>query len=184
MWACKNYDGDVQSDILAQGFGSLGLMTSVLPSGVSKTLGAEAAHGTVTRHYRVHQQGGETNTNSIANIFAWTRGLLHRAKLDDNRALKLFCQKEEACVIDSVEQGHMTQGLALLVHGPNLNRGSTLLRLTLLTSLPCSVPNNNNKYQCLHRFVRKLALNRGGSAFLIRYNQVGGTQDEFAAPLE
>ncbi|GMF44865.1 unnamed protein product [Phytophthora fragariaefolia] len=122
VWACKNYDGDVQSDILAQGFGSLGLMTSVLLTPDGKTLEAEAAHGTVTRHYRVHQKGGETSTNSIASIFAWTRGLLHRAKLDDNRQLKFFCEELEACVVESVEAGQMTKDLALLVHGSGMKR--------------------------------------------------------------
>uniref|UniRef100_M4C2R4 Isocitrate dehydrogenase [NADP] n=1 Tax=Hyaloperonospora arabidopsidis (strain Emoy2) TaxID=559515 RepID=M4C2R4_HYAAE len=123
VWACKNYDGDVQSDILAQGFGSLGLMTSVLLTPDGKTLEAEAAHGTVTRQYRVHQKGGETSTNSIASIFAWTRGLLHRAKLDENGELQRFCNELEACVIESVESGNMTKDLALLVHGSkNLKR--------------------------------------------------------------
>lgn len=122
VWACKNYDGDVQSDILAQGFGSLGLMTSVLLTPDGQTVEAEAAHGTVTRHYRVHQKGGETSTNSIASIFAWTRGLLHRAKLDGNDKLTLFCQELEACVIESVEAGHMTKDLALLIHEDKLQR--------------------------------------------------------------
>ncbi|CAI5733497.1 unnamed protein product [Hyaloperonospora brassicae] len=122
VWACKNYDGDVQSDVLAQGFGSLGLMTSVLLTPDGRTLEAEAAHGTVTRHYRVHQKGGETSTNSIASIFAWTRGLLHRAKLDANRQLEWFCKELEACVIESVEGGEMTKDLAMLVHGSNLKR--------------------------------------------------------------
>lgn len=122
VWACKNYDGDVQSDILAQGFGSLGLMTSVLMTPDGKTVEAEAAHGTVTRHYRVHQKGGETSTNSIASIFAWTRGLLHRAKLDGNDKLKLFCDELEACVVESVENGQMTKDLALIIHGANMKR--------------------------------------------------------------
>ncbi|KAG2617390.1 hypothetical protein PVAP13_3NG180583 [Panicum virgatum] len=117
VWACKNYDGDVQSDFLAQGFGSLGLMTSVLVCPDGKTIEAEAAHGTVTRHYRVHQKGGETSTNSIASIFAWTRGLAHRAKLDDNARLLDFTQKLEAACIGAVESGKMTKDLALLVHG-------------------------------------------------------------------
>jgi isocitrate dehydrogenase len=122
VWACKNYDGDVQSDILAQGFGSLGLMTSVLLTPDGKTVEAEAAHGTVTRHYRVHQKGGETSTNSIASIFAWTRGLLHRAKLDSNDKLKLFCEELEACIIESVENGQMTKDLALIIYGDDLKR--------------------------------------------------------------
>ncbi|KAI9919669.1 hypothetical protein PsorP6_017325 [Peronosclerospora sorghi] len=122
VWACKNYDGDVQSDILAQGFGSLGLMTSVLLTPDGQTLEAEAAHGTVTRHYRVHEQGGETSTNSIASIFAWTRGLLHRAKLDSNHQLTRFCHELETCVVQSVEAGQMTKDLALLIHGTSLQR--------------------------------------------------------------
>ncbi|HSI39567.1 MAG TPA: NADP-dependent isocitrate dehydrogenase [Xanthobacteraceae bacterium] len=115
VWACKNYDGDVQSDIVAQGFGSLGLMTSVLMTPDGKTVEAEAAHGTVTRHYREHQKGKETSTNSIASIFAWTRGLSHRAKLDDNQALADFAAKLEKVCIDTVEAGDMTKDLALLV---------------------------------------------------------------------
>ncbi len=118
VWACKNYDGDVQSDTVAQGFGSLGLMTSVLMSPDGKTVEAEAAHGTVTRHYRQHQKGEETSTNSIASIFAWTRGLAHRAKLDDNAELKKFAETLEQVCIDTVESGHMTKDLALLV-GPD-----------------------------------------------------------------
>ncbi|WVZ69425.1 hypothetical protein U9M48_018213 [Paspalum notatum var. saurae] len=117
VWACKNYDGDVQSDFLAQGFGSLGLMTSVLVCPDGKTIEAEAAHGTVTRHFRVHQKGGETSTNSIASIFAWTRGLAHRAKLDDNARLLDFALKLEAACVGTVESGKMTKDLALLVHG-------------------------------------------------------------------
>jgi isocitrate dehydrogenase len=115
VWACKNYDGDVQSDTVAQGFGSLGLMTSVLMTPDGKTVEAEAAHGTVTRHYREHQKGKETSTNSIASIFAWTRGLAHRAKLDDNAALADFARTLERVCIDTVESGHMTKDLALLV---------------------------------------------------------------------
>ncbi|KQK09004.1 cytosolic isocitrate dehydrogenase [NADP] [Brachypodium distachyon] len=117
VWACKNYDGDVQSDFLAQGFGSLGLMTSVLVCPDGKTIEAEAAHGTVTRHFRVHQKGGETSTNSIASIFAWTRGLAHRAKLDDNARLLEFAQKLEDACVGTVESGKMTKDLALLVQG-------------------------------------------------------------------
>jgi isocitrate dehydrogenase len=115
VWACKNYDGDVQSDTVAQGFGSLGLMTSVLMTPDGKTVEAEAAHGTVTRHYREHQKGKETSTNSIASIFAWTRGLAHRAKLDDNAALAKFARTLEKVCVDTVESGFMTKDLALLV---------------------------------------------------------------------
>ncbi len=118
VWACKNYDGDVQSDTVAQGFGSLGLMTSVLMSPDGKTVEAEAAHGTVTRHFRQHQKGEATSTNSIASIFAWTRGLAHRAKLDDNEDLAAFAAKLEAVCIKSVEDGYMTKDLALLI-GPD-----------------------------------------------------------------
>ncbi|MEJ5019602.1 NADP-dependent isocitrate dehydrogenase [Ochrobactrum vermis] len=118
VWACKNYDGDVQSDIVAQGFGSLGLMTSVLMTPDGKTVEAEAAHGTVTRHYRQHQKGEETSTNSIASIFAWTRGLAHRAKLDDNTELKRFADTLEKVCVDTVESGFMTKDLALLI-GPD-----------------------------------------------------------------
>ena len=117
VWACKNYDGDVQSDTVAQGFGSLGLMTSVLTTPDGRVVEAEAAHGTVTRHYRQHQQGKPTSTNPIASIFAWTRGLEHRGKLDDNAELIEFAHTLEDVVITSVEAGHMTKDLALLV-GP------------------------------------------------------------------
>src|SRR5690606_19651996 len=118
VWACKNYDGDVQSDIVAQGYGSLGLMTSVLMTPDGGTVEAEAAHGTVTRHYRQHQQGKETSTNSTASIFAWTRGLAHRAKLDDNAELARFAATLEKVVVDTIESGQMTKDLALLV-GPD-----------------------------------------------------------------
>ncbi|MAW14106.1 MAG: NADP-dependent isocitrate dehydrogenase [SAR116 cluster bacterium] len=118
VWACKNYDGDVQSDTVAQGFGSLGLMTSVLMTPDGKTVEAEAAHGTVTRHYRLHQEGKDTSTNSIASIFAWSRGLAHRAKLDENQALAHFASAIERVCIETVESGHMTKDLALLV-GPD-----------------------------------------------------------------
>jgi isocitrate dehydrogenase len=118
VWACKNYDGDVQSDIVAQGFGSLGLMTSVLFTPDGKVVEAEAAHGTVTRHYREHQKGRETSTNSIASIFAWTRGLAHRAKLDSNAALAKFAGTLEKVCVDTVEAGFMTKDLAALI-GPN-----------------------------------------------------------------
>ncbi|MEX6633503.1 NADP-dependent isocitrate dehydrogenase [Hyphococcus lacteus] len=115
VWACKNYDGDVQSDTVAQGFGSLGLMSSVLMSPDGKTVEAEAAHGTVTRHYRAHQRGEETSTNSIASIFAWTRGLAHRGKLDGNQELTNFATTLEQTVIKTVEGGYMTKDLALLI---------------------------------------------------------------------
>ncbi|MEM5500768.1 MULTISPECIES: NADP-dependent isocitrate dehydrogenase [Ahrensia] len=118
VWACKNYDGDVQSDTVAQGFGSLGLMTSVLMTPDGQTVEAEAAHGTVTRHYRQHQKGEETSTNSIASIFAWTRGLAHRAKLDSNDDLMNFSLTLEKVCVDTVESGFMTKDLALLI-GPD-----------------------------------------------------------------
>ena len=117
VWACKNYDGDVQSDTVAQGFGSLGLMTSVLMTPDGRTVEAEAAHGTVTRHYRQHQKGEETSTNSVASIYAWTGGLKHRAKLDGNAALASFAETLERVTVDTVEAGFMTKDLALLV-GP------------------------------------------------------------------
>jgi len=115
VWACKNYDGDVQSDVVAQGFGSLGLMTSVLMTPDGKTVEAEAAHGTVTRHYRQHQKGQETSTNSVASIYAWTRGLAHRAKLDNHPELAKFASTLEQVVVDTVEAGDMTKDLAILV---------------------------------------------------------------------
>ncbi len=118
IWACKNYDGDVQSDTMAQGYGSLGLMTSTLLTPDGKVMEAEAAHGTVTRHYRMHQQGKETSTNPIASIFAWTRGLAHRGKLDSNEELIKFAQTLEKVCIECVESGSMTKDLAILV-GPN-----------------------------------------------------------------
>ena len=116
VWACKNYDGDVQSDTIAQGFGSLGLMTSVLMTPDGKIIEAEAAHGTVTRHYRLHQQGKETSTNPIASIFAWTRGLSHRGKLDGNDKLIKFANTLENICINTVEEGHMTKDLAVLIN--------------------------------------------------------------------
>ena len=115
VWACKNYDGDVQSDTVAQGYGSLGLMTSVLMTPDGKVVESEAAHGTVTRHYRDHQAGKATSTNPIASIFAWTRGLAHRAKLDNNKALSQFCDTLERVCIETVEQGKMTKDLSLLI---------------------------------------------------------------------
>ncbi|MAG19658.1 MAG: isocitrate dehydrogenase (NADP(+)) [Flavobacteriaceae bacterium] len=121
VWACKNYDGDVQSDTVAQGFGSLGLMTSTLVTPDGEVMEAEAAHGTVTRHYRQHKMGKETSTNPIASIFAWTRGLAHRGKLDNNQLLIDFCQTLEAVCIETIESGKMTKDLALLIHKENLN---------------------------------------------------------------
>jgi len=126
VWACKNYDGDVQSDTVAQGFGSLGLMTSTLVTPDGKTMEAEAAHGTVTRHFREHQKGNETSTNPIASIFAWTRGLAHRGKLDNNNELIDFCKTLETVCIETVENGQMTKDLALLIHGKSLNRSHYL----------------------------------------------------------
>ncbi len=123
VWACKNYDGDVQSDTVAQGFGSLGLMTSVLITPDGKTVEAEAAHGTVTRHYRMHQQGKKTSTNPIASIFAWTRGLEHRGKLDENQALIDFCQTLEKVCVDTVESGKMTKDLAVCIYGDKVTDG-------------------------------------------------------------
>ena len=120
VWACKNYDGDVQSDFLAQGFGSLGLMTSVLMTPDGKTIEAEAAHGTVTRHYREHQKGNPTSTNPIASIFAWTRGLGYRGKFDNNTRLIDFSRTVEQVCIDTVESGSMTKDLALAIHGKNM----------------------------------------------------------------
>jgi isocitrate dehydrogenase len=117
VWACKNYDGDVQSDTVAQGFGSLGLMTSVLMTADGKTVEAEAAHGTVTRHYRLHQQGKPTSTNPIASIFAWTRALLARGRMDDTPAVSQFAETLERVCVQSVESGKMTKDLAILV-GP------------------------------------------------------------------
>ena len=131
IWACKNYDGDVQSDTIAQGFGSLGLMTSILMSADGKTIESEAAHGTVTRHYRLHQQGKETSTNPIASIFAWARGLYHRAKLDNNDELKKFVKNLEKVCIKVVEEGAMTKDLALLI-------------------------NKNNKYLTTNEFLEKI----------------------------
>ena len=123
VWACKNYDGDVQSDTVAQGFGSLGLMTSVLITPDGEIMESEAAHGTVTRHYRDHQAGKKTSTNPIASIFAWTRGLAFRGKLDNNQALIDFCNDLEKVCIDTVESGIMTKDLAVCIHGNTLNHG-------------------------------------------------------------
>ena len=126
VWACKNYDGDVQSDTVAQGFGSLGLMTSTLVTPDGKTMEAEAAHGTVTRHFRKHQNGEKTSTNPIASIFAWTRGLEFRGKLDGNKDLISFCNTLESVCVKTVENGKMTKDLALLIHKENLTESDYL----------------------------------------------------------
>lgn len=144
IWACKNYDGDVQSDTVAQGFGSLGLMTSVLMAPDGKTLEAEAAHGTVTRHYRMHQQGKATSTNPIASIFAWTRGLAHRGKLDNNQELIDFCTTLEKICVDTVESGKMTKDLALCVKGDKLTNSDYLNTEDFLEELN---KNLKQKYQ-------------------------------------
>ena len=135
VWACKNYDGDVQSDTVAQGFGSLGLMTSTLVTPDGEIMEAEAAHGTVTRHFRQHQKGKETSTNPLASIFAWTRGLAHRGKLDNNQALIDFCQTLESVCIETVESGKMTKDLALLIHKEKLNETHYLTTQNFLTVL-------------------------------------------------
>jgi isocitrate dehydrogenase len=135
VWACKNYDGDVQSDTVAQGFGSLGLMTSTLVTPDGKTMEAEAAHGTVTRHYRQHQQGKETSTNPIASIFAWTRGLAHRGKLDNNLELIEFCTTLENVCVETVESGKMTKDLAVLIHGKETNSSHYLTTQKFLSAL-------------------------------------------------
>lgn len=135
VWACKNYDGDVQSDTVAQGFGSLGLMSSVLVTPDGKTVEAEAAHGTVTRHYRQHQQGKETSTNPIASIFAWTQGLMHRGKLDNNQELVNFCQTLEQVCVETVESGKMTKDLAILVYGNDIMRENYLNTQEFLAEL-------------------------------------------------
>ena len=135
VWACKNYDGDVQSDTVAQGFGSLGMMSSILVTPDGKTVEAEAAHGTVTRHFRQHEQGRETSTNPIASIFAWTGGLAHRGKLDHNPELINFCQKLEEICVKTVEGGEMTKDLALLVHGNDASRDTWLTTQEFLQAL-------------------------------------------------
>jgi isocitrate dehydrogenase len=135
VWACKNYDGDVQSDTLAQGFGSLGLMTSVLVTPDGKTVEAEAAHGTVTRHFREHQKGRPTSTNPIASIYAWTRGLAHRGKLDGNEALIHFCETLEDVCVKTVESGRMTKDLALLIFGDELKTENYLNTEDFLSEL-------------------------------------------------
>ncbi len=135
VWACKNYDGDVQSDTVAQGFGSLGLMTSTLVTPDGITMEAEAAHGTVTRHFRHHQQGKETSTNPIASIFAWTRGLAHRGKLDENQELIDFCTALEEVCVETVESGKMTKDLAVLIHGKEMNESNYLTTQGFLAAL-------------------------------------------------
>ena len=135
VWACKNYDGDVQSDTVAQGFGSLGLMTSTLVTPEGDVMEAEAAHGTVTRHYRRHQAGEKTSTNPIASIFAWTRGLAFRGKLDNNQALIDFCETLERVCIDTVEGGQMTKDLALLIHGKQMTDAHWLTTEEFLQAL-------------------------------------------------
>ncbi len=135
VWACKNYDGDVQSDTVAQGFGSLGLMTSTLLTPDGEVMEAEAAHGTVTRHYRQHQQGKETSTNPIASIFAWTRGLEHRGKLDGNKDLIDFTHKLEEVCIETVQSGKMTKDLALLIHGKDMTKDHYLTTMEFLNAL-------------------------------------------------
>jgi len=142
VWACKNYDGDVQSDIVAQGYGSLGLMTSVLVTPDGKTVEAEAAHGTVTRHYREHQKGNATSTNPIASIFAWTRGLAHRAKLDDLPELTRFCDALERACIQTVEAGQMTKDLALCIHGDKLNKSHYLDTEAYLDAIAAALAKN------------------------------------------
>lgn len=135
LWACKNYDGDVQSDSVAQGFGSLGLMTSVLMTEDGKTIEAEAAHGTVTRHFRLHQQGKETSTNPIASIFAWTRGLAFRARFDGNAELLKFCETLERVCVDTVESGKMTKDLAVCLYGREVPREKYLSTVEFMGEL-------------------------------------------------
>ena len=141
VWACKNYDGDVQSDTVAQGFGSLGLMTSVLVTPDGKTMEAEAAHGTVTRHFRMHQQGKPTSTNPIASIFAWTRGLAHRGKLDNNAELIHFCETLEKVCIETVESGKMTKDLAVCIHGEKVSADQYLTTEHFLDALDMNLKN-------------------------------------------
>ena len=141
VWACKNYDGDVQSDILAQGFGSLGMMTSELITPAGDVIESEAAHGTVTRHYREWQKGRETSTNPVASIFAWTRGLLHRAKLDGNEALKRFCEELEASCVEVIDRdGVMTKDLALAIHGKEMKREHWVVTDVYMDKVNVSAP--------------------------------------------
>ena len=144
VWACKNYDGDVQSDIVAQGFGSLGLKTSTLVTPDGKTMEAEAAHGTVTRHYRQHQQGNPTSTNPIASIFAWTRGLEFRGKLDGNQELMDFANALEQVCIETVESGKMTKDLALIIHGKKLKEEHYLTTEEFLEAIDNNLQNKLN----------------------------------------
>lgn len=141
IWACKNYDGDVQSDTVAQGFGSLGLMTSVLITPDGKTMEAEAAHGTVTRHFRMHQQGKPTSTNPIASIFAWTRGLGHRGKLDNNAELIHFCDTLERICVETVESGKMTKDLAICIYGEKVTNDQYLTTEKFLDALDNNLKN-------------------------------------------
>ncbi len=145
VWACKNYDGDVQSDIVAQGFGSLGLMTSALITPDGKTMEAEAAHGTVTRHYRQHQQGKKTSTNPIASIFAWTQGLAHRAKLDENAELANFSKTLEQVCVDLVEGGKMTKDLAVCIHGEQTKEEHYLTTEDFLDAIDAELRNRMSK---------------------------------------
>jgi isocitrate dehydrogenase len=145
VWACKNYDGDVQSDIVAQGFGSLGLMTSALITPDGKTMEAEAAHGTVTRHYRQHQQGKKTSTNPIASIFAWTQGLAHRAKLDGNADLANFTKTLEQVCVDLVESGKMTKDLAVCIHGDQTKEEHYLTTEDFLDAIDAELRNRMTK---------------------------------------
>lgn len=145
VWACKNYDGDVQSDTVAQGYGSLGLMTSVLisPEGCIE---AEAAHGTVTRHFRQHQEGKETSTNPVASIFAWTRGLAHRAKVDENKALAQWCETMESSIIDTIKSGKMTKDLAICVAGTSsVDRSAYLTTQEFMNAIQATFEENWNK---------------------------------------
>lgn len=149
VWATKNYDGDVQSDILAQGFGSLGMMTSELLTPDGKIIESEAAHGTVTRHYREWQKGNETSTNPVASIFAWTRGLLHRAKLDGNDKLRDFClDLEKACIEVIDEDGIMTKDLALAIHGKNMKREHWVVTDVYMDTVNVSLLPQPHEKQC------------------------------------
>lgn len=145
VWACKNYDGDVQSDTVAQGFGSLGLMSSVLMCPDGRTVETEAAHGTVTRHYREHQRGQETSTNPIASVFAWTRGLRHRARLDGNELLCLFVGALEAACVDVVRRGLMTKDLAICIKGQKVQPQDYLNTQPFLEAIKAQLEDNLRK---------------------------------------